>query len=128
MKAYEQIRGHQPDFIVRYRLYSPEEGGRKVTYQHLRCDFMYEGDDSAKDGIYMIHPEFLSEKGGPISSEIAVPLVGKATMWILTPNMRDSVHRSRIKVGVRGRFMEGSRKIGDVEVEEVVGLHVNPVV
>ncbi len=26
---YEEVRNHPPDFRVRYRLYSKEEGGRK---------------------------------------------------------------------------------------------------
>lgn len=126
MKTYEEIRGHKADFLVRYRLYSPAEGGRKVTFQHLRCDFMYEGDDPAKDAIFMIHPEFLDENGRPLDEELPVPLKGKAAMWILVPEMRASVHRSRAEVGTRGHFMEGPRKIGDVTVEKILGLHENP--
>lgn len=123
MRTYQDIRGHRPDFIVKYRLYSPEEGGRKVTYQHLRCDFMYEGDNPWDDAIYMIHPEFLDEAGIPIEDKVVVPPQGRASMWVLVPEMRASVHRSRAKVGVRGHFMEGARKIGDVEIEEIAGLH-----
>lgn len=29
-------------------------GERKVTYPHLRGDFMYEGDNPVKDGLFMI--------------------------------------------------------------------------
>lgn len=126
MKTYEEIRGHKADFLVQYRLYSPSKDGRKVTFQHLRCDFMYEGDDPVKDGIFMIHPEFQGEDGSPIEEEVPVPLEGKASMWILVPESRASVHRSRAKVGTRGHFMEGPRKIGDVTIEEIVGLHENP--
>ena len=125
MKTYEQIRGHKPDFIVRYRLYAPSEGGRKVTYQHLRCDFMYDGDDPHTDGIYMIHPEFIDKNGDPLDEELPVPLDGHASMWILVPEMRKRVHRSRLKVGTRGYFMEGSKKVGEVVVEKIVGLHDN---
>lgn len=46
---------------------------------------MYEGDDPSKDGIYMIHPEFLDEDGQAIGEELAVPLEGKASMWIMVP-------------------------------------------
>ncbi|GAB6140531.1 hypothetical protein JCM14076_12600 [Methylosoma difficile] len=87
---------------------------------------MYEGDDPLKDSIYMIHPEFLDESGTPCDDEVVVSLSGRASMWILVPEMREIVHRSRAKVGVRGYFMEGSRKIGDVEIEEIAGLHTNP--
>ena len=126
MKTYEEIRGHKADFRVRYRLYAPAEGGRKVTYQHLRCDFMYRGDDPKVDGIYMIHPEFLDRDGMPIRENLPVPLEGYATMWILIPEMRQQIHRDRIEVGIRGYFMEGSRKIGELVVEDIIGLHYNP--
>lgn len=126
MRTYEEIRGYKPDFVVSYRLYSPSEGGRKVTYQHLRCDFMYEGDDPVKDGIFMIHPEFIDQDGCPLGEELPVPLEGKATMWVLVPEMRASIHCSRITVGTRGHFMEGPRKIGDVTVERIVALRENP--
>jgi hypothetical protein len=126
MKTYEEIRGHRPDFVVRYRLYPPSEGGRRLTFQHLRCDFMYENDDPKRDGIFMIHPEFLDKDGEPVGEENPVPLEGLATMWILVPEMRKTVHESRAKVGVRGHFVEGSRKIGDVTIEAIVGLHENP--
>ena len=126
MKTYEEIRGYKPDFVVSYRLYSPSEGGRKVTYQHLRCDFMYEGDDPVKDGIFMIHPEFLDEDGQPLCENLPVPLEGKAAMWVLVPEMRASVHSSRAKLGTRGHFMEGHRKIGDVKIDAIAGLLENP--
>jgi hypothetical protein len=126
VRTYEQIRGHGPDFIVKYRLYSPEEGGRKVTFQHLRCDFMYEGEHPTRDGIYMIHPQFLDTNGKAIQDGIQVPLEGNASMWILVPEMRGTVHQERIKVGTRGHFMEGGRKVGDVEVVQIAQLHENP--
>jgi hypothetical protein len=125
-ETYEQIRGHRPDFIVRYQLFAPDAGGRKVTYQHLRCDFMYHGDDPHTDGISMIHPEFLDQDGMPLDDGIPVALKGQASMWILVPEAR-AAHRTRLTVGTRGYFMEGSRRVGEVLVEEVVGLHENPV-
>ena len=125
MRTYENIRGYPADFVVTYRLYSCSEGGRKITFQHLRCDFMYEGDDPVSDGIFMIYPEFLAEDGQPIADGIPIPLVGSASMFILSPEMRASVHQSRVKVGTRGYMMEGSRKIASLEVVQLVGLHMN---
>lgn len=46
-------------------------------------------------------------------------------MWILFPEMRELVHKDRIKVGIKGFMMEGQRKIGEVEVIKIVGLHSN---
>lgn len=97
-----------------------------MTFQHLRCEFMYEGDEPS-DGIYMIHPEFLDEYGLPVPENVPVPLEGTASMWILVPEMRVSVHRDRAKVGIRGHFMEGGRRVGDVEILRIEGLHENPV-
>ncbi len=126
MKTYRELRKHPPDFIVRYRLYAPSEGGREVTFQHLRCDFLYAGDDPARDGIHMIHPEFLDAAGEPLPKDRPVPLMGRASMWILVAETRASVHRGRLRLGVRGHFMEAARRIGDVEVESIEGLHENP--
>lgn len=125
MQTYEQLRGYQADFVVKYRLLAPDDGGRKVTFQHLRCDFLYEGDNPTTDGIFMIHPEFLDAAGQPLQENVVIPLEGRASMWILMPKMR-AFHRARIKVGVRGHFMEGLRKIGNVEVENIVALQENP--
>jgi len=127
MKTYEEIRGFKPDFVVRYRLYSPEEGGRKVTYQHLRCDFMYEEDSNASNNqIYMIHPEFISENEIPIAENIPISLSGKSFMWVLVPEMRNEVHRQKIQIGTKGYFVEGPKKIGEVIVEKLIGLLENP--
>lgn len=123
MKPYREIRGYPEDFIVSYRLFSPDEGGRKITFQHLRCDFLYDGDDPLEDGIYMIHPEFLDSNGQPLPDDVPVPLEGTASMWILNPEMRTQIHQSRVAIGIRGFFVEGSRKIGEVRIERIVGLH-----
>jgi hypothetical protein len=124
VRTYEQVRGHPADFVVRYRLLTPRDGGRRVTYQHLRCDFMYEGDEPVTGGIFMIHPEFLDPSGNPIAEDVVVPLEGESSMWILVPQVR-SIHRSRIQVGTKGFFMEGPRKIGRVQVQRVMALHTN---
>ena len=71
----------------------------------------------------MIHPEFINEDGTPIPEEVPVSLSGKASMWVLVEEMKEEVHRHRIKVGTRGFFMEGARKIGEVVVEEIVGIN-----
>lgn len=126
MRMYRELRKHPPDFLVRYRLHAPSEGGRKLTFQHLRCDFLDAGDVPARDGIYMIHPEFLDAAGEPLPKDRPVPLMGRASMWILVAEMRASVHGARLGVGVRGYFVEGARRIGDVEVETIAALHENP--
>ncbi|NGZ76628.1 hypothetical protein [Saccharibacillus alkalitolerans] len=124
---YEARRGHPHDFRVRYRFYTEEEGGRRsLPYQGYRSDFAYDGDDISQTGIYAIHPEFEDADGevwrddeGPVSRE------GTARMWILFPAMRREVHAKRIAVGIKGFFMEGSRRVGEMEAIEICGLAEN---
>ena len=65
-KPYEQIRHRPCDFIVKYRFYDENEGGRKTgtPIQGYRSDFMYaedEVDNKQKCKMWMIHPEFLDQ-------------------------------------------------------------------
>lgn len=124
---YEKVRNHPPDFRIKYRLYSEAEGGRKNSvFQGLRCDFAYGEDDIKETGIFAIHPEFEDDFGNIVlNRSIPVPKEGTAKMWILFSEMRREVHFNRIKVGVIGYFMEGSKKIGQVEVIEILGLNTN---
>jgi len=125
---YAELRKHPADFEVCYRFFSREEGGRVSgpPFQHYRCDWAYDGDDTGKTGVYMIHPEFLAEDGSIQPKGVAVPRSGKATMWILSPEMRSKFHCARIRPDVRGFFMEGSRRVAEAVVSRIMGLHTNP--
>lgn len=124
---YEDRLKHPQDFNIRYRFYSVEEGGRKLLpLQGYRCDFSYEGDDIRATGIYAIYPEFEDEYGNLIMDEQKqVNIFGTARMWVLFPQMRERVHKHRIQVGTKGYFMEGARRVGEVEVTEIIGLQSN---
>lgn len=124
---YEIPRKHPQDFNVKYRLYTKEEGGRKLLpWQGYRCDFAYDGDDIKKVGIYAIHPEFEDKENNVIlESDQEVFISGTARMWILFDEMRELVHKQRIKVGTKGYFMEGSKRVGELEVTKIVGLFTN---
>jgi hypothetical protein len=76
-------------------------GRQTAPFQHLRCDFLDAGVESAQDGLWMIDPEFLDPSGQPFIGGVPVPMEGTASMWILDPQMR-CIHRGRISVGVRG--------------------------
>ncbi|OWR30331.1 hypothetical protein CDO73_10420 [Saccharibacillus sp. O23] len=124
---YEQIRGHRADFRVRYLLYDQAEGGRRLPpRQGYRCDFAYAEDGEEGMQLYGIHPEFEDGKGEILMDGTApVPTEGTARMWVLFPEMRRSVHAKRIRPGVRGFFMEGPRRLGEVEVLDVIDLAEN---
>ncbi len=74
----------------------------------------------------MINPEFINENEIPIAENIPIPLLGKSFMWVLDPEMRNEVHRKKMQVGTKGYFVEGSRKIGELFVEKIVGPPENP--
>ncbi|TQK54200.1 hypothetical protein FB479_107191 [Brevibacillus sp. AG162] len=124
---YEERLNHPADFRVKYTFFPEDAGGRKPPFQGYRSDFSYEGDDIKVTGIYAIHPEFEDEYGNVVLDNTkSVSRVGTARMWIVFPHMRELVHSNRIKIGVTGYFMEGSRKVASAEVIEVIGLHSNP--
>ena len=73
----------------------------------------------------MIYPEFLDSEGHVLSDEFRVPERGLATMWVIVPEMIEQVHGARIKVGTKGFFMEGARRIAEATVTRIIGLHTN---
>jgi hypothetical protein len=108
---------------VKYSFLPADEGGRKTgpPAQGYRSDFMY-AEDKAENGLWMIHPEFLDESGSPILDKtIRVPNSGIAKMWILSEHLVN-MHKSRIRIGQKGYFMEGPNKTAKCEVIDVVAL------
>jgi hypothetical protein len=127
-EPYEIRLKHPPDFRVRYRFYDHSEGGRNSPPgQGYRSDFWYHHDlQPSPNSIYMIWPEFEDEQGNVIiDTEIRVKAVGTARMWVIVPKMRQ-MHRTRIKVGLKGYLMEGPTRVAKCEVVEIVGLESNP--
>ncbi len=111
------------DFKVKYRFFSFEEGGRKTgtPVNNYRSDWLY-SEDKVEDGIFMIWPFFENQFGELISKEDYADEKGVARMHILVPEMKP-LHQGRIKIGTKGFFMEGARKVAEAEVIEIVNLH-----
>ena len=127
-KQYENIFKHKADFLVKYKFFSCEEGGREtLPFQGIKSDFWYQTSEfEEKDNLFMIYPEFLDENGKVIlENSISVPKEGFAKMWILMPEKR-KFHRENIKVGTIGYFREGSKETAIAEVVEIIGLFENP--
>ena len=121
MQNYSERTGRPADFEVTYRFYTPEEGGRvSPPRQHVRWDFLYDGDDPLKDGISMVWPEFISD-AGDVLPEGEVPYEGQARMFVVNPE-RVEFHRAHIKTGVRGYFVEGPHRVAECVVYAVLGL------
>ena len=94
-----------------------------MPYQGLKRDWAYVGDDINKTGIYMIWAELEDGDGQPLPVGILVPLQGTARMYIASDELRQQIHRKRIRIGTKGFFMEGARKIAEAEVISIVNLH-----
>lgn len=122
---YQQIRKRECDFIVAYRFFSSDEGGRKTgnPMQGYRSDFMYSDDENEKQ-LWMIWPEFLDENNNIIlDKSFRVADSGKAQMWIINEINQD-LHRERIKIGLKAFFMEGPNKVAECEVIQIVNLNL----
>jgi len=118
---YENKLGHPADFKVRYRFYSSAEGGRQsLPHQGYRSDFWYDHDEhNGTNQLFMIWPEFVNENGVIIlDDQLSVQSSGIANMWIINTENR-IYHSSKIKVGMTGYFMEGTRRVAECEVIEV---------
>jgi len=127
-QPYNIKLGHQPDFKVKYRFYNEQEGGRKsLPFQGYRSDFWYFHEEQpTPNSIYMIWPEFEDEQGNIIiQSDCPISQEGIARMWIIMPPMR-LFHRDKINIGLKGFFMEGSRRVAECEVIELIDLKTNP--
>jgi len=120
--SYEQIKNRECDFIVQYLFFSEEEGGRKTNpRQGYRSDFMYFEDEKSIK-LFMIWPEFLDNENNVILDKSAhISTFGKAKMWIVSEGNQE-LHKSRIKIGQKGYFMEGPRKVAQCEVVEILRL------
>jgi len=123
-ESYETRFGRGPDFRVKYRFLSADEGGRKSRppFQGIRCDFAYEDFGKGDDNVYMIWPEFEDEQGRVIiENDMPVTETGTARLWILSDDLR-KFHKTKIKVGLRAFMMEGAHRTAEYEVIEVVDL------
>ncbi|KQV59491.1 hypothetical protein [Duganella sp. Root336D2] len=121
LASYSERSGRAPSFEVEYRFLSADEGGRKLPpHQHTRWDFLYEGDDAERDGIWMIWPEFISDDREVLPEGVA-PMSGHALMFIVNLD-NEQMHQERISLGTRGAFMEGGRKVAECTVVAVHAL------
>lgn len=75
--------------------------------------------------LFIIYPEFEDFSGNIITDPtLTVSKYGTARMWILADE-KTEYHRNKIIVGTRGFFMEGSKKVGECEVIELINLKQN---
>ena len=113
------------DFEVSYRFFAEAEGGRRnqTFYQGYRCDWIYaDFEKSEPQQSWMIWPVFLDPNGEFVTEGSEVPISGKAQMMIVDKELRRSLHRGRVRLGVKGFFVEGLKKVAEATVVRVVDL------
>lgn len=121
MTTYLERTGRRPDFRVRHEWLRAVEGAWQPV-QHMRCDFSYDGDNTHRDGVYMIWPEFEDDDGTPIPEGSPIPMTGCASMWIVSPELRAQVHRKKAQVGRKAYIVAGGTRLARAEIIELVGL------
>ena len=120
---YCERSGEAPDFEVDYCL--SIDDSLKVVFpsQGMRCDFLCAGVEPKTDRIHIIWPEILDEHRNVILDKSKrIPNMGKAFMWIGDPDARENVHKKRIKVGTKGRWVVGSKTLANVVVTKLIRL------
>jgi hypothetical protein len=121
---YQDRNGGLPDFLVEYRFYTPDEGGRQSRpFQGYRSDLHYEGEDINEDGIYRIWPEFLNRDGSVIKDgNIQIPEAGRTYVWMFSLNERWEYHARNARPGRKCWFIEVSRKVAEAKIVEQIAL------
>jgi len=112
------------DFEASIRIFPKIEGGRNgPTFNCMRWDFCYAEDDP-RDTIWMVYPDFLDNFGAsrPEDKELPIGEFLPAKMFILVDEMREKVHRSRVKVGTQFFCHEGQKRVAEGKITKITHL------
>lgn len=108
----------RPDFRAKVRFFSPEEGGRKSpVFQGYRPDLAYKAGDFE---LFMIWPRFLDDTLKERAEGAPVPAQSIADFWIANQQLKDDVHRARIRIGTEFWVCEGNHKVAEVVVTDIL--------
>ena len=115
---------HAPDFEAEVRFLTADEGGRQgPAMQGYRPDIHY--DDDETDGLYMVWPGFIDDSGQELPKGTVIPPVSRAHFYIINDELRRTVHRQRLREGVRFHICEGARRVASCRVIKILSLHDN---
>jgi len=114
------------DFEATIRILGPEEGGRQTpAYNGIKWDFAYAEDRQGPQelNLFMIYPLFYDQQH-QLYQEVALPIRVElnATMHILVEEMKEAVHRHRMKVGTRFHCHEGRSVAATGVITRITGL------
>jgi len=112
------------DFEAMIRIFTKSEGGRSTPpFNGIRWDFAY-AENQPRGEVYMIHPDFYDEHGDSLPTDRTLPVGVEmpARMVVIFDEMREQVHRSRIREGVRFYCHEGAKRVAESRVTKITGL------
>jgi hypothetical protein len=72
----------------------------------------------------MIYPDFYDERADslPVDQPLPIGIELPARMVVLIDEMREKLHRSRIREGVRFYCHEGAKRVAEGRVTKITGL------
>jgi hypothetical protein len=110
----------RPDFAASLQaIPQPETDLRSSLRQGIKLDLMYKGDES---GAWMIYYALLDEERRLLSQGVVCHSEVKAYFRVLNPELRLTVHKQRVKPGIRFFVVVGSHKVAEGIVTEVLHL------
>jgi hypothetical protein len=113
-----------PDFEAEVRFLSREEGGRDAPpIQGYRPDIHY--DDDLPDQLWMVWPRFIDDEGQELPDGTIVPRLTRARFFIVNDDLRATVHRNRLREGLRFSINEGPKRVAECRVTRVLSLNEN---
>ena len=112
------------DFDAVIRIFTTTEGGRtNPPFNGIRWDFAY-AENQPPGEYYMIYPDFYDEGGNSLPTDKPLPIGVElpARMVVLFDEMREKLHRHRIREGVRFYCHEGAKRVAEGHVTRITGL------
>lgn len=115
----------QFDFEAEIRIRRENEGGRKSPASNgVRWDLGY-AEDKVADGLWMIHPWFLSPSGDFLDFNVKLPVntLLTARMYVLDDYWRTRLHQTKARVGTRFYCHEGHKRVAEGRITRILDLH-----
>jgi translation elongation factor EF-Tu-like GTPase len=112
------------DFEAMIRIFRPAEGGRATPpFNGIRWDFAY-AENQPVGELDMIYPDFYDEHGEslPTNRPLPIGIEIPARVVVIFDEMREKLHRSRIRAGVRFYCHEGGKRVAQGRITKVTGL------
>jgi len=119
-----RIHRFPDDFEAVIRIYSTAEGGRvNPAFNGIRWDFAYAESQPAGE-LYSIYPDFYGGDGSSLPTDQPLPIGREipARMIVLFDEMREKIHRSRVREGVGFFCHEGPKRVAEGRVTRITGL------